>query len=68
MRSAIYPFSQSIKDYPNGGYIIKETFDDQSSIIEYDTEQILIEFPEINKDQLEKLLYVVTKNIVQMSF
>lgn len=80
MKSIIYPFSQSKKDYPNGSSIIKESYDNQTSQIEYDTEHILkvlnnedptqnfVGFPEINKEQLQKLLYVATKNIVEMSF
>lgn len=80
-KSKIYPFSQTRKDYPKeGSYIIKENFEASSSTIEYDTKQILntlnnedptqdfSDIPHINKEQLQKILYVVTKNIVEVSF
>ena len=75
MKSEIFPFSENKKDYQNGSSIIKEN---QCSI-EYDTEHILkvlnnedptqnfSDLTKINKSQLNKILKVVTKNIVEIN-
>ena len=75
MKSVIFPFSENKKDYQNGSSIIKEN---QCSI-EYDTEHILkvinnedptqdfSGFTKINKTQLNQILKVVTKNIVEIN-
>lgn len=81
MKSTIYPFSQQTeKKYPNGSYIVVETTNDVRHQIEYDTENILntikneystenpIDFTNLGKEELQKLLLLVTKNIVQISF
>lgn len=79
-KSKIYPFSQTKKGYPNGSYIIVENFNNERASIEYDadvivsilknedTTQDVSDLPEISKEQLQKLLYIITKNIVEISF
>lgn len=75
-----YPFSQTKKDYPKGSYIIVETINNERHSIEYDADvivsilknedpiQCVSDLPEISKEQLQKLLYIITKNIVEISF
>jgi len=78
-KSKIYPFSQTEKDYPKeGSLMIKENFEASSSTIEYDADVIVSilknedptqdvsDLPEISKEQLQKLLYIITKNIVEI--
>jgi len=81
MKSTIYPFSQQTeKKYPNGSYIVVEMTDGKRHQIEYDTENILktlnnedpteapIDFTNLGKEELQKLLRLITKNIVEISF
>lgn len=75
MKSVIFPFLENKKDYQNGSSIIKEN---QCSI-EYHTEHILkvinnedptqdfSDFTKISKAQLNQILKVVTKNIVEIN-
>lgn len=74
-----YPFSQNKKDYPDNSIIIKENYDNEYWMIEYDVEQIhnslknknptedFSNFPKINKEQLIKLILLITHNIVEIN-
>lgn len=75
----LYPFSRIKNKTPkNGGFIVKQNFDDEVWMIEYNSEMILkslqdknpaedfSDFPEITKEQLINLLILATYNIVRV--
>lgn len=75
----LYPFSRMKDETPkNGGLIVKENFDNEVWMIEYDSEMILkslqgknpvenfSDFPEITKEQLTNLLVLATHSIVRI--
>lgn len=69
----LYPFSRKKNESPKrGGLIVKENFDNEVWMIEYDSEETLKDledlkdFPKITKDQLINLLVISTYNIVRI--
>lgn len=81
MKSIKYPFVWGKQDYPypEGGIIMKNTNDNDVTRIEYDVEFLMnvldgkdplldfSNFPKLNREQVLKLLGVVTLNIVEIT-
>ena len=78
MTSDIYPFLEDKRDYPQNSFLYMFTIEQKRTTIEFDSEVILeilnnknpLEdfsfLSKINKDQLNKILEVITKNIVEV--
>lgn len=78
MTSDIYPFLENKRNYPQESFLYMFTLGQKRAMIEFDSEVILeilnnknpLEdfsfLSKINKDQLNKILEVVTTNIVEI--
>jgi hypothetical protein len=78
MTSDIYPFLENKRDYPQDSFLYMFSLGQKRTMIEFDSEVILevlnnkhpLEdfsfLSKINKDQLNRMLEVITKNIVEV--
>jgi hypothetical protein len=48
------------------GLIIHETFNGNSALLEFDTEKIVSNIPEISQARIGEILYEISKNILRM--
>ena len=81
MRTNLYPFSFREQKYPEGSYIIKNSNEEKSALIEYDLERLKAVFQnddpmefcndfsfakDLTTEQIRTLLQSITNNIVMI--
>ena len=81
MKTNLYPFSFREQEYPEGSYIIKNSNEEKSALIEYDLERLKAVFhnddpmeffndfsfaKDLTTEQIKTLLQAITNNIVMI--